>query len=33
VVAGAYMVESSAYMNTHDVFNAIGMSLVKIKIN
>ena len=31
VVADAYMVESSAYMDTHALFNASGRSLVKIE--
>jgi hypothetical protein len=29
VVADAYMIESSAYMDTHALFNASGRSLVK----
>ena len=31
VVADAYMVESSAYMDTHALFNASGRSLIKIE--
>ena len=31
VVAGAYIVESSAYMDTHALFNASGWPLVKIE--
>ena len=31
VVAGAYIVESSAYMDTHALFNASGRSLIKIE--
>jgi hypothetical protein len=31
VVADAYIVESSAYMDTHALFNASGRSLVKIE--
>ena len=31
VVADAYMVESSAYVDTHALFNASGRSLVKIE--
>ena len=31
VVADAYIVESSAYMDTHALFNATGRSLVKIE--
>ena len=31
VVAGAYIVESSAYMDTHALFNASGRPLVKIE--
>ena len=31
VVADAYMVESSAYMDTHALFNFSGRSLVKIE--
>ena len=32
VVADAYMVESSEYMDTHALFNASGRSLVKKNI-
>ena len=31
VVAGAYIVESSAYMDTHALFNVSGRPLVKIE--
>ena len=31
VVADTYMVESSAHMDKHDLFNASGRSLVKIE--
>ena len=31
MVADVYMVESSAYMDTHALFNASGRSLVKIE--